>query len=369
MKKVKLICVILVMAFLCVILLSACGQINTQSGGGAFASSADDTVYKLSFTSWNPESGGMAICEKAGMEYIEKESNGRIKFDGYWGGTLLGAGDTFSGVADGLADISIYIVSLSSGVQPVAELLAQRYFQEMPDMDGIKDIYRTVLVEIPEIQQELAAQNLYFLDVIGPPGSIMSFTDDSALNVNVPEDLKGMVVYSAGYYLQALQTIGVAGMNMAPPDWYTNLERGIVDCMIMNWPGHKDFGLTDLTKSYVTFGNGGTLSAGAQGFIINLDTWNSLPADLQQIVVDGFRYANDLLVERDLAFQYEVRDSELIDAGKIAQHIKQENMQPWYDLSMIAIDFWIKDVTDKGYDGEKIFNTYSKIISDYIAGN
>jgi len=206
------------------------------------------------------------------------------------------------------------------------------------------------------------------LDLCSTPGSVLSFTDDFASKVMKPEDLRGKVIQSSGYWTNAIQTVGISGLVMPPSEWYTNLERGIIDAMGMNWPGNADWGLTEISNSYVTFGNNGTFSSSGQSYNINLDTWNSMPPDLQQILVEGFQYINDLLVERDMDFQWEVKDHEINELGKIEQHIPEEDMQPWYDIALLAVDMWKEDITSKGYDGQRIFDDYSKIIEDVVAG-
>ena len=380
MKKAKLISVILVIIMVCS-LISACGGSKNDpapaassappaaSSEPAASTAPSEPEFTLIFVSDRPENVGMGTCEKAGFAYIEEKSNGRIKIQPYWSGTFLDSGDILSGVSDGMADICLNLIGQTSGVQPVGDILSQRHFMEMPDMDGRTEIYRQALAQIPEVQDELAKHNMRMIDLCSTPGSVMAFTDDFASKVMKPEDLRGKVVQSSGYYTNALQSIGVSGLVMPPSEWYTNFERGIVDVMGMNWPGNRDFGLVELAKSYITFGNSGTYSSSGQSYNINLDTWNSLPPDLQKIVVDGFRLTNDLLVERDMVFQHEVMDYEINTEGKLLQHIPQENMQPWYDIALLAVDLWKEDVIKNGYDGERIFADYQRIIDEYLASH
>ena len=372
MKKARLISVILIFVMACA-MIGACGSKEATSPPAGSAPPADaspaEPEFTLIFVSDRPESVAMGSFEKDGFAYIEEKSNGRIKIQPYWSGTFLDSGDILSGVSDGMADICLNLIGQTSGVQPVGDILSQRFFMDMPDMDGRTEIYRQAIAQIPEIQDELAIHNMRMIDLCSTPGSVLSFTDDFALQVRKPEDLRGKVVQSSGYWTNALQTIGVSGLVMPPSEWYTNFERGIVDAMGMNWPGNRDFGLVELANSYITFGNSGTYSSSGQSYNINLDTWNSLPADLQQIVVDGFRLTNDKLVERDMDFQHEVKDYEINELGKIEQHIPQEEMQPWYDIALLAVDYWKADIIKNGYDGDRIFADYQRIINDYLASH
>ena len=379
MKRIKLISIFTVMALLCTLFLSACGD-SGDSGSGTSdpgTSGTDSTqqpaddgeVYTFTFADYNAESSGPVIAAKEAIAWMEEESGGRIQFEAYYGGTLIEAGDTFAAVSDGMVDCAYYLSGLTTGVQPVGELLSQHWFREMPDMAGITEIYRTAVDQIPEFQEELAQQNIYMVSLACTPHTLTAVRDSSAESINVPTDLTGKVIQASGSsYIQVLQDIGVSGLSMAPSDWYTNFERGICEMLNINWPAYGDFGLCELAESYITYGNNGGFTCSAEQWYFNLEKWNSLPEDIQAILKEGFTRLGDRVVERDMEREAEVMQQE-IDAGKLFHNIPESEMQPWYDLALEEAQTWIQTVTDKGYDGQRIFDDYSQIIEDYMAEN
>ena len=328
------------------------------------AEPAAEPEFVLTFSDYNPEGSAIGDAEKLAMAKIEEDSNGRIKFEPYYSGSLLEAMDSWSGTAQGLADISYYFITLSTGVQHAGEVFTQYHtFSAPADTSKMEAAYRQVLEEIPEIQEEANAANLTILDICVTCPSIYLFTKEH--DINAPEDIKGMIFQAQGHYSDALTTIGASGEALFPSDWYTSLERGVVDALTFSWAGVPDFGFDSITNYYLEFGDNGGLYNGGCAYIMNLDTWNSLPEDLQKIVKEGFQYGNDWLVENDAKKTQEVRKAEL-DAGKVVQTIPEEDMQPWYDLAMLSVEGWIKDCNDAGQDGQAIYDKYVEIVKSYV---
>ena len=66
-------------------------------------------------------------------------------------------------------------------------------------------------------------------------------------------------------------------------DWYTSLERGLVEGIYFLFPVLPNFKGEDLFK-YHTVVNA---SLGVNFWIFNEKKWNSLPADLQKIIEEA----------------------------------------------------------------------------------
>jgi len=68
------------------------------------------------------------------------------------------------------------------------------------------------------------------------------------MQVTKPEDLKGLRFRGQPNYAAMFRHYGIAGVNIAPPEVYTALERGTVQGY--GWPlwGIEDFGWDKLTK-------------------------------------------------------------------------------------------------------------------------
>jgi TRAP-type C4-dicarboxylate transport system substrate-binding protein len=346
---------------LVLVFMTACGGGNGDAGDGDTTDKGSgEPEFTLSFASYNPQESAISNAELEAIKLIEERSEGRVKIEGYWNGTLLEAMDVWSGTSDGLADISFYYITMSPGVQTVGEIFTQYYSYKAPDMAGTSKGFRQALDEIPELQAEAAAANMYMLDVLPPTSGVFMMTKEH--KIKTPSDLKGLTLQGQGHFNDVLPDVGASGISLPPTDWYTSLEKGTVDALGMSWPGMRDFGMEDLVTDFVTFGDNGGLFCGGQTYLVNLDKWNSIPEDLQIIIRDAFREANDGLVEFDMG-----REGEIIqaakDAGKSIQHIDEADMGPWYELAQKSTDLWIEDVNAKGYDGQAIWDKFVGIMT------
>lgn len=321
----------------------------------------------LTVNDYNVMNSGPAQGTQIACDYITEKSGGKIKFDIYYGGTLIEAVDTFANTADGMADISYYMVGLTTGVMEVGALLASLYWREFPEIQGLTEISRLAFERVPEFQDELNKQGVQCIASSTSPGTLMVFRDPKkADTINTPDDLKGMVVQTGGEAGAIVyQKHGITPLIMGPADWYQNFERGVVDGLALNLPCFKDFGIKELIGSYLLFGDGKYIGSGASLYLANLDKWNSLDEDTQALLKEGFRFGEDFCVEYDYTTQEEVAEEEY--AVKPVHQIPEEEMGPWYDLAMETIDIWKENVTKKtDYDPEAVFEAYNKIIDEVM---
>lgn len=343
---------------------------NASDAPAAITAEANSSVeyptLKLTVSDYNVANSGPGQATQMACDYITQASGGKITFDVYLGGTLMEASDSFSGTASGLADITYYMCGLTSGVQTAGEMFTQVFYRPMPQIDGLTEIIRDSYDQIPELQKELESQGLHALTEFSAPVAYMAFSDDTAMSVKSPADLKGKIIQaSSAYLIDAYQQNGISGLAMGPADWYSNFERGVCDALVLNLPCYNDFGLLELIKSYLWCGEYGGYASGCSDYLVNLDTWNSLDDNVKALITEGFTKAADWCVARDYATEKKVAATEF--TTKDVQVLSDDEMKPFYDISLQSYDLWKKDVDAKGYDADTIFKTYDSIIEKYMS--
>jgi TRAP-type C4-dicarboxylate transport system substrate-binding protein len=97
-------------------------------------------------------------------------------------------------------------------------------------------------------------------------------------------DFKGMRMRAAGrtesWIVEALQATPV---EIATSDLGTSLERGLVDGCLLTWSAILSFGVKDVTKYHVEC----NVFSRTWMIVMNKRVWNSLPADLQKVIMDN----------------------------------------------------------------------------------
>ena len=139
-----------------------------------------------------------------------------------------------------------------------------------------QDVYREVpyLTEIfeEEFNQKLLAR-------IADAG----YNLGTSFDWNTVEDLQGIKIAGAGLNLNWLRYAGATPVQGALPEAYTGLRTNVYEGWIMFPSAWVQLKLYEPAPYYTMIGFG---SITWHGLTINLNTWNRLPADVQEILLE-----------------------------------------------------------------------------------
>ena len=114
--------------------------------------------------------------------------------------------------------------------------------------------------------------------------------------INTLEDLKGLKMRIPGFAGEVMAKLGLSVTNIAPGELYTSLERGTIDALEWVGPGMDvSMGFHKIAPYYYT---GWHEPATELHFMVNEQSYNKLPKDLQQILLTAMRVsAYDMYIE------------------------------------------------------------------------
>jgi TRAP-type C4-dicarboxylate transport system substrate-binding protein len=218
---------------------------------------------------------------------LEAASGGRIKSNIYWGGSLAVLSEVPSALGSGTITIGNLPTPNFIDLLPLNCRILQLPFIGLQDPIKTADIYLQLLREFPEMEQELANIGIKVVGAtpLGRYDLKLTFKDRE---VHLPTDLSGRtIVPYKNEFMSLLTANSVGGMYVPPVQIFETLEKGVAEGYIATWAYAGFFGLTDLVKQHVDFGEGGAFQE-LNLFAMSLDTWNELPKDLQQALTDLF---------------------------------------------------------------------------------
>jgi len=96
------------------------------------------------------------------------------------------------------------------------------------------------------------------------------------------EDLAGLKLRASATTLPLIKALGAAPVSIPLPDVFTAMERGVVDGTIGVKTGLKTWGLAPVVKYMVNV----PLYGQNLVILVNLDSWNKLPGEYQQMMQD-----------------------------------------------------------------------------------
>ncbi len=317
---------------------------------------SSDEVYELNLAHFQPPVHEVeTVLIQGWIEAIDEATGGRVKITSYPGGTLLPGTEIFEGVVDGAADIGHSVYAYTRGGFPVIETLLVPGL-EWPNAK-VADWVLMDLIEHYDPEELHGVKHLF---------SWTTGRGDLLIQepVSKMEDLSGLVIgVTAGERADALARLGSTGHVAPMPDQYEGIARGLTAGTIAPMETLKSFRIAEVVD-YVTITP--MLYNQLLFMVMNIDTWNSLPPDIQQTidtvteeyyvdVVAGFYdWLEELAVEwiEEEGIQLEIT------------HLSAEEQQRWVEKIEPMFEDQINHLNNQGLPGEEIFDNVLELIDE-----
>jgi TRAP-type C4-dicarboxylate transport system substrate-binding protein len=175
------------------------------------------------------------------------------------------------------------------------------------------------------------------------------------LNVKVktPDDLKGLRIRVSPMYIDFVKALGAIPIETKPGDIYQGLERGVFDGTFWPFTKYIDWGFQEVTKYVV----GPGIYNVCHPVLMNLDKWNSIPADQQNLLMEVMKQEERAVVSRDYA-KIESETKKLKKAGLEFIEFSPEDTKRYLDLSQSS--GWEGLIKRSPDDGPKLRKMLSK---------
>lgn len=305
----KLLAIMLVVCMLLTMVACKAGDSASKTENKA----KDDTVYtiRIAIVSSDSHLHNIVLNEWA-ADALEK-TDGRLVLQVMGSSQLGGERDYVEGMQLG----SIEMCQVSSG--PVASflpdfnLLSFPYFFE--DYAAMEEVFNG------EVSEYLFDQ----LETMGIKG-LTWFTNGyrsvySNKEVHKPEDLNGLKirVMESNLMIETLNAMGASAMPMAYSELYSAIQQGVMDGAensLGNIMADKYYEICKNVSLTEHFAPPGVVA-------ISMETYNKLPADLQEYLVTSALEFGKLQRERDEVLQEETADA-LVEAGCTVNEVDKD---------------------------------------------
>lgn len=168
-------------------------------------------------------------------------------------------------------------------------------------------------------------------------------------------DLKGHKIAAAGPNLPWIKTIGCVPVQGNALEAYTGLQTGVYDGWLLPDSGFTSFKLYEVAKYFTRVGFG---CISAASITVNLDVWNSLPKEVQQIMLEVGREYSDAVAQAT-----EIKNL-------AASKIMKEKGVTFYTLPIEEKRRWMKSLGNlakvKAKEADKLGQPGSKILKYYV---
>lgn len=331
----RLLATLLALSSVLSIALTGCGG---SSSGAASPSAApadaspasDDTVYTLKWAHVSPASGDKqadAILEI--IDEIKEESNGRLIIEHYPASTLGNEEEIYEGIQMGTIEIgTLSCGSLTGFVPELAATTIPFLFQSREEAWDFFDSEAA----------DWLSQKVYDtsgIKVMGWAENGLRCFSSAKKPIQSPADIEGMKVRTQNnpVTMAMVTALGGSPQPIAFAELYTALQQGAVDAQENPPSLIYTQGLYEVTP-YLT------LDYHVYDFLgvfMNEDSFNKLPADLQEILTTNIR--EFVVNERAKSRDYDTRDIQnMKDKGVTVHELTDEEYQQFMDKTAGVAD-------------------------------
>ena len=203
---------------------------------------------------------------------IEEKSGGRLKVTIFPGGTLGKPADHFDLVKNGIADMGFAAPGYTPGRFPLISVteLPLLFKTSKGGSQAVWSLFDKYF------KTEFTGVKVLWIWVI-PPGHVHL----AKKPVRVLEDLAGLKIRAGTPMLgNMVKALGGTPVNIAAPETYNALERGVVDGTIFPWEAIYSFNLAEVLRYHAVV----DLCVAPLITLMNQKRYDSLPPDLRKVI-------------------------------------------------------------------------------------
>ena len=291
---------------------------------------------------------------------IEAASGGRIKIERFAAMSLGGTPPQLIDQAtDGVVDIVWALPGYTPGRFPSTEVF------ELPFMmTNAEATSRAYWDMFEEHMKDTEFKDLHILGTwVHGPGLIHSKSPVTKL-----DDLNGLKVRAPTRVINALLSqLGAAPVGMPVPQVTEALSKGVIDATVIPWEVTPALKVAELVSNHTTFGGDHAFYTTTFVLAMNKDSYERLPDDLKKVIDDNAGAELSAWAGKTMQ-EYDAPGLDIAQSrGNNIIEISAEDAEAWKAAAQPVIDNWLKEMSDKGIDGQALLDEARSLIAKYTS--
>jgi TRAP-type transport system periplasmic protein len=330
---------------------------TTVASTATATTTATTTVIALTL---NVAPGGMIAPPVQGqfgwadmLKLIEQRTNGQIKFNVYWGQTLISQNQIATGLQSGLVDMGVPLPHFEPAKMPLAIISQKPGFGSNQWVQA--SAYSDLIMQDP-IKTEYAKFNSKPIGVITSSNAYVL----TKKPVRTLADLKGVKLAASGTQATIMSALGAVPIALGGGEQYDALSKGVVDGSCAPIDAIQSFKFNELAKNYTLLNLGNRV----YGVAINIDVWNKLSPANQKVITDlAPEFVKVAYVEYKGFFDkamtwFQSQGGEIIN-------LSQADLDTVSKVQADDVSKWATDLDKNGQPGTQVLNDYKALIAKY----
>lgn len=328
-------------------------------GAPALTGFAQQSVTLKFHTFMSPQSNVWLNMHKAWMDKVEKDSGGRIKFEGYPAMQLGGSPvQLFDQAKDGVVDIVWTLPGNTPGRFPRSEVFELPFMMNNAEATS-RAFWEYIQTQAPDEYRDVHPLALH----VHGPGM---FHMRSKL-IRTADDLRGSKVRGPTRQItKMLGYLGAAPVGMPLPQIPDSLSKGVIEGAVIPWEVVPSVKVHELAKFHSQFDPaGGALYTTTFVMAMNKAKYASLPPDLKAIID---RHSG-LQTSGWLGKVQQAGDGPGREAaaklGNTIHTIPASEAQEFRRKARLVEVEWVQDMDKRGFNGKRLLDTARQLIDKH----
>lgn len=295
---------------------------------------------------------------------VEKATKGRVKVQTFPGDTLFKTkSDAVTAIKGGIADVAFIYAWAYSPQFDLTDVMGVPFIAPNAEVAG--RVTWSLFQKYTEMQDQWKDVKVLTIWTTDPYVFITS-----KKSIKVLDDFKGMKMrVTAGMATDMMKLLGGVPVLFPMPDSYLSLDKGVIDGMAAPGEAITGFRLYEIAKYYTMV----PTTCVSQQLIMNKNTWNSLPPDIQEAIMSvsgesgAIRFGGGCF---DRAWG--LLPQKVKEAGKemVTYTPPKDEVDRWIEKAGKPLwETWIKKMEAAGYpNARKIQEDAIRLGKEYSAG-
>ena len=273
----------------------------------------------------------------------------------YHSESLYKYADQVQALEDGLIDFTTFVVSWEEARAPLHTLISS------PLMGFNAQSAQRIWFELQETIPAFGAEFSKYKEIWHMTVIPTVFNANKA--VRVPADFKGLKVSATGMQADLFKSIGAIPLRLGPPDWYTSLERGLIDVMPLGIYSVLVFKLVEVTNTHI-FPTADSLGYTGMTYIMNRKKYESMPPEVRKVIDENVKPCSTEQTGIDEINRINAEET-IQNMGHTMIYLTPQEMDLWYAAVKPIHEAWIKKMEAKGLPGRQVFNEAERLAKMY----
>ncbi len=326
MKKIFILLFGLVLAFA----LTACGgNSETPEAAGDAPAESGTPTYQWKFALDETQNSNQDMMAQVFKQIVEEKSNGAIQLDIYYLGQLGDGDDQGELIQNGAIDLGMIATGATGTLVPESNIFSLHYIFPS-DLTKAKEFLRNSEVINGPIAEAFDAKNMHVIGWLDE--GFMQWTN-SVRPITEPADFNGlkMRVMAAPVITATYEAYGASPTSIAFSELYSALSLNMADGETNPYEIIENMKFYEV-QTYLSEGNSDLYVAPV---VVNRDLWESLPEDIQNLLLESMQEAYTQYDELHFAAIEEAKAA-LQENGMELNIVSEENIAEFQELARQA---------------------------------